>query len=248
MIKTIVIDDVKKNRDAVKIAANKYCPSILLVGEADNVNSGIMLIQEAKPQLVFLDVEMQDGTGFDVLKEFTHPTFKVIFITGYEDYAFKAFQVNAFKYLLKPIDKNEFIAAVNHLEKQLETENVSQQISSLINQRDLNSAQNKKIVLRTSDRIVSKEIKEIMRCESENAYTTFYFNTSTKLIVSGSLKEFEEKLGDNFFRIHQSHLINLDYFDYYSKTDGGWIIMKDGSKLPLASRKKDDFLKIIQNL
>ena len=248
MIKAVVIDDIKKNRDAVKIAVSKYCPSIAIIGEASGVNEGVIVINELNPNLIFLDVEMQDGTGFDLLEKFSNPWFKVIFITGYEDYAFKAFKFNAFSYLLKPIDKVEFIAAVAKVEKQIETENLSHQINALVKQQEKTSSDSKKITLRTSDKIVAVTVADIIRCESENSYTTFYLTHEKKLVLSTSLKEFEDKLPHHFFRPHQSHLINLDYFDHYSKSDGGWIVLKDGSKIPLASRKKEEFLMLIENL
>lgn len=249
MLRAIVIDDIdsirKKNIDIIKT----YCNSIAIIGEANSVESGISLIKQVVPDLVFLDVEMPDGTGFDLLQKIKPIHFKVIFITGYEDFAVRAFRFSAIDYLLKPLVVSELVEAVKKAEESLSKEIIDLKLNTLFSNlerpKDL-----QKLVLKTSDKIYSVNIQDIVHCESDKNYTTFYFINAPKLLVSTTLKEYENLLKPfNFFRSHQSHLINMTYFDHFIKSDGGnTIIMKNKSKIPLAIRKKEEFLLLIDSL
>lgn len=249
MLRAIVIDDIdslrKKNIDLIKT----YCPTIAIIGEANNVESGIRLIKQIVPDLVFLDVEMPDGTGFDLLQRLSPISFKVIFITGYEEFAVRAFRFSAIDYLLKPLDTSDLIEAVRKAEESLNKETLELKLTTLFSNlerpKDL-----QKLVLKTSEKIYSVNVQDIVYCESDKNYTTFHFINAPKLLVSTTLKEYETLLKPfNFFRSHQSYLINMIYFDHFIKTNGGnTIIMKNKNKIPLAVRKKEEFLMLIDSL
>ena len=246
MLRAIVIDDVDsirtKNIDLIK----SHCPNIAIIGQANSVKSGVSLIKQIVPDLVFLDVEMPDGTGFDLLQMLNPIQFKVIFITGYEDFAIRAFRFSAIDYLLKPLDPTELVEAVNKAQESLNKEVLELKLNTLFS--NLERPKNlQKLVLKTAEKIYSVNIQDIINCESDKNYTTFYFINAPKLVVSTTLKEYETLLKPfNFFRAHQSHLINMLYFDHFIKTDGGnTIVMKNKNKIPLATRKKEEFLTLI---
>lgn len=248
MLRAVIIDDIetirKKNSDLIKA----HCPSVVIVGEGNSVESGIKAIQQFLPDLVFLDVEMPDGTGFDLLKKIKDIPFKVIFITGFEDFAIKAFRSSAIDYLLKPLQAEELIEAVQKAEKSIDKDAFELKFSALFSNLE-RSKSLQKIILKTTEKIFSVNIQDIIRCESEKNYTTFYLQDGNKILVSNTLKDYETILSDTgFFRPHQSHLINMAYFDHYLKSDGGSIVMKDKSLVPLSVRKKDDFLVLLNKL
>lgn len=249
MLRAVIIEDIdsirKKNIDLIR----QNCPSIAIIGQANSVESGVNLIKQIVPDLVFLDVEMPDGTGFDLLQRLKPINFKVIFITGYDGFAVRAFRFCAIDYLLKPLDPIELIEAVSKAESSLNKEVFEHKLNTLFT--NLERPKNlQKIVLKTAEKIYSVNIQDIVNCESDKNYTTFHFVNSPKLVVSVTLKEYETFLKPfNFFRAHQSHLINMLYFDHFIKSDGGnTIVMKNKNKIPLAIRKKEEFLALLENL
>lgn len=249
MLRAVIIDDIENIRKKNSAIIKMHCPSVTLIGEADSVESGVKLIKQLSPDLVFLDVEMPDGTGFDLLQKLKPFNFKVIFITGYEDFAVKAFRFSAIDYLLKPLDPDDLIEAVKKAESSLSKEVFDMKLSNLFaNLERPKNLQN--LILKTSDRIYSVNIQDIVNCESDKNYTTFHFINAPKLIVSTNLKEYETLLTPhNFFRTHQSHLINMAYFDHFIKTDGGnTIVMKNKITIPLSVRKKEEFMVLLENL
>lgn len=249
MLKAIIIDDVKKIRESLSDMLSRYCPDITVIDEAESVATGLQKIQLQQPDLVFLDIEMPDGTGFDLLQKLSSINFKIIFVTAYEEYAVKAFKFSAVDYILKPVDKDELIEAVKKAEVAIEKENLELKLKTLFLNIENTKNQPRKLVLRTSERIYSIDISDIIRCESDKNYTEFFLNDGKKLLVSITLKEYDEMLSPyGFFRSHQSHLINLRYFDHYLKSDGGMAIMKDKSSVPVSSRKKDELLILIEKL
>jgi two-component system LytT family response regulator len=249
MLRAVVIDDIQEIRKEYITIINAICPNVSVVGQADSVASGIKLIQREAPDLVFLDVEMPDGTGFDLLKKLKPFTFKVIFITGYEDFAIRAFRFSAIDYLLKPLDPADLAEAVKKAEAALGREIFDMKLSNLF--ANLERPKNlQKLILKTADKIYSVDIQDIINCESDKNYTTFNFINAPKLIVSTNLKEYETLLvPHNFFRTHKSHLINMAYFDHFIKADGGnRIVMKNKLTIPLSVRKKEEFLILLDNL
>lgn len=249
MLRAVVIDDIDairiKNVDVIK----SNCPNIAIIGQANSVESGVNLIKQIVPDIVFLDVEMPDGTGFDLLQKLKPINFKVIFVTGYEDFAIRAFRFSAIDYLLKPLDPVDLVEAVNKAEEALTKDVMELKLNTLFS--NLERPKNlQKLVLKTAEKIYSVNIQDIVNCESDKNYTTFYFINAPKLVVSTTLKEYETLLKPfQFFRAHQSHLINMGYFDHFIKTDGGnTIVMKNKNTIPLATRKKEEFLALVDNL
>ena len=249
MLRAVIIDDIENIRKKNSAIIKANCPIVSIIGEADCVESGVKLIKQLSPDLVFLDVEMPDGTGFDLLQKLKPISFKVIFITGYEDFAVKAFRFSAIDYLLKPLDPDDLAEAVKKAENSLSKEVFDMKLSNLFaNLERPKNLQN--LILKTADRIYSVNIQDIVNCESDKNYTTFYFINAPKLVVSTNLKEYENLLTPhNFFRTHQSHLINMAYFDHFIKTDGGnTIVMKNKITIPLSVRKKEEFMVLLENL
>ncbi|WP_298118544.1 LytTR family DNA-binding domain-containing protein [Flavobacterium sp.] len=248
MLRAIVIDDIETIRKKNSALIKSSCPNIYIIGQADSVESGIKIIKQLSPDVVFLDVEMPDGTGFDLLQKLKPFNFKVIFITGFEDFAIKAFRFSAIDYLLKPLDSNELIEAVKKAEDSMSKEVFDMKLNNLF--ANLERPKNlQKLILKTAEKIYSVNIQDIVNCESEKNYTTFNFINAPKLVVSTNLKEYESLLTPfNFFRTHQSHLINMAYFDHFIKTDGGnTIVMKNKATIPLSVRKKEEFLTLLDN-
>ncbi|TDP61130.1 LytR/AlgR family response regulator transcription factor [Flavobacterium dankookense] len=249
MLRAVVIDDIEKIRKENITIIKANCPNISIIGQAESVDSGIKLIKQLTPDLVFLDVEMADGTGFDLLQKLSQISFKVIFITGYEDFAIRAFRFSAIDYLLKPLDSKELIDAVKKAEDSMSKEVFEMKLHNLF--ANLERPKNlQKLVLKTADKIYSVNIQDIINCESDKNYTTFYFINAPKLVVSTNLKEYETLLSPHsFFRTHKSHLINMAYFDYFIKSEGGnTIVMKNKSNIPLSVRKKEEFLVLLDSM
>lgn len=249
MLRAVVIDDIDSIRTKNIEIIKSTCPNIAIIGQADSVESGVNLIRQIVPDIVFLDVEMQDGTGFDLLQKLKPINFKVIFITGYEDFAIRAFRFSAIDYLLKPLNPEDLAEAVNKAEEALSKDIMELKLNTLFS--NLERPKNlQKLVLRTSEKIYSVNIQDIVNCESDKNYTTFYFINAPKLVVSTTLKEYETLLKPfHFFRAHQSHLINMLYFDHFIKTDGGnTIVMKNKNTIPLAIRKKEEFMALVDSL
>lgn len=244
MIRAIVIDDVEKFRKNLIQDINDYCEGVEVVGVGDGVISGAKIINELKPDLVFLDIQINQGTAFDLLEVLGEINFKIIFTTASDEFAIKAFKLSAIDYLLKPIDTDELQAAVAKVGKgaednyQLLQKNIKEDTKA-----------NKRLALHSQDRIEVVEIGNIVRCESNVNYTQFFFADGKKLLVTKTLKEFDKMLSDfGFFRVHQSHLINIDYLKEYTKVDGGYLRMKDGSSVPISTRKKSAVLKLLQGV
>jgi two-component system LytT family response regulator len=243
MLNILIIDDEQNVRDVVATILTKRCANVHVVGFAESVKSGIEAIEKFKPDLVLLDIHLQDGTGFDLLNKINEINFKVIFITAYEEYAVKAFKFSAVDYILKPVNSIELAEAVN---KVAATKLAADPGVTVLKTNHNSVKESKKIVLKTLDSIYAVNIKDIVRCESDTGYTTFHMENGESIMVSTTLKDYDELLADfGFFRIHQSHLINMDFFTKYKKTDGGFAVMKNGAEIPVSMRKKDAFLEAI---
>lgn len=248
MIRAVVIDDETMARETILEMVDLYCQEVEVVGEAEDVKSGIMLIKNTSPDLLLLDIQLTDGTSFDILKNLNGKDFKVIFITAYEDYALKAIKFSALDYILKPIDPNELTLAINKARESLEQRDTSVKLQALFNNMD-HLSDNKKIVLKTANNVHLISLNDIIRCQSDKNYTHFHIRNHEKVVVSKTLKEFEDILSEyKFFRAHQSHLINLAHIKRYEKADGGYLVMIDNSIVPVSFRKKDELMKAFNTL
>lgn len=251
MVKAVIIDDEKKARLALVNLLERYCPNVIISGEAEGVQSGIKKIRETKPDVIFLDIQMQDGSGFRLLESFDEVNFEIVFTTAFDQYAIKAIKYSALDYLLKPIIPDELIEAVRKVEEKkiIKNSNINQNIDVLLNNIKSSNSESKKIILTTAEKIHVIHVNEILRCESDNYYTNFFFTDGTKLLISKTLKENEKMLKDhNFIRPHKSHLINVKYIKGYMKNDGGFILMSDNSKVPVSRRRKELIIETINNL
>ncbi len=246
MIRTCIIDDESKARNALKNLLSAHCPNLEVIGEADCVEAGIKLIGSMKPELVFLDVQMPDGTGFDLLEKIGDVKFKVIFASAYDKFAIQAFRFSALDYLQKPVEPEKLIDACAKLGSGDERyEELNKKLEVLLSNK--NSFE--KIALPTLDGIIFVKIEDIIRCESDSNYTNIFLRSEKKIIVSKTLKDYDEMLSPiNFFRIHKSHLINLKYLERYKKGEGGFVIMEDGSELEVSRRRKEEFMNALQKL
>ena len=226
-----------------------YCKNVNVIAEADGVRAGLNVIKENKPDVLFLDIQMPDGSGFKLLESLDNIDFDIIFTTAYDQFAIKAIKFSAIDYLLKPIFPDDLVAAVKKAEEKQEARNTKKSVEVLLENIRRPESETPKIVLSTSERINVVKVKDIVRCESDNYYTFFYFTDGKRLLVSKTLKENEELLSDyNFIRPHKSHLINVLYIKSYNKQDGGSILMTDGSQVPVSRRKKEKIIEIINNL
>jgi two-component system, LytTR family, response regulator len=248
-MKAVIIDDEKEQRELHKMILETYCPAIQVVGEANGVAAGVTLINKLAPDLVLLDIEMGDGTGFDLLKKLIPIEFKVIFVTAHHEFAVKAFKFSALDYLLKPIDPEELQLAVQKALSLHSQDKMKLQLSVLLSNIQDFAGEVKKLILKDSENIHLVSIGEIVRLESEKNYTTFFLTENRKILISKTLKEYEQILEDKgFFRCHQSHLVNLNYLVKIDKRDGGSLLMKDGVLLPLATRRKEELMRILENM
>jgi two-component system LytT family response regulator len=249
MIKAIIIDD-----DAAMQALNsrlltEYFPEIKLAGVANSIESGIEIINAENPELVLLDIELSDGTGFQLLQKLQPYNFKVVFITGFDSFGIKAIKYSALDYILKPVNEVEFQQAIQRAVRLIEkNESVLPQLEVLLDSFK-QEAHSKKIVLRTSEAMHIVDVSDICFCKSDNSYTTFYFEDDENILVSKGLKEYECLLsGHGFFRPHQSYLVNLNHVKKVDKSDGGFIIMKNKKEIPVSMRQMKNLLGLLEQL
>jgi two-component system LytT family response regulator len=242
-LKTIIVDDEPDAVDFISSIIGEYCPSLEVVGKAHNVIEGVQQIKEKKPDLVFLDVEMPNGTGFDLLTHFPGKDFDVVFITAFNHYAIKAIKFSAVDYILKPINISEFIEAVNRvILKRSEKPSQSNENFKIL-MENLKSALPTRLAIPTAEGMEYLNPKDIIRIEADRSYSWFFITGNRKILVSKNLKEFQDLLSDRyFFRSHNSHLINLKYVRKYIRRDGGYIEMQDGAQIPVSRNRKDLFL------
>jgi len=241
-LKAIIVDDEHDAVSFISSIISEYCDNIDVIGTANSAKEGIKIIRDQVPDIVFLDVEMPHGSGFDLLANFPRKTFDVIFITAFNHYAIKAIKFSAVDYILKPININEFLEAVKKVEEsRVNKLNTDHNFEALF--ENLRSNLPSKLAIPTSDGMEYLNTKEIIRIEADRSYSRFFLNDGRKYLVSRNLKEYQELLSDrNFFRTHNSHLINLDHVKKYYRHDGGYVEMIDGSTVAISRNKKDLFL------
>lgn len=247
MLTAVIVDDMPQAIENLKLDLQQYCPEVEVIGEAEGVVSGAKLLNQIQPDILFLDIQLQDGSGFDLLEILPNVRFKLIFTTASDAFAIKAFRFAALDYLLKPIDPDQLTDAIQKAKTQLD-DHQEQGIDLLLENVKTRQLP-QKIALHTLERVQVVGIDEIIRCESSGNYTQFYFANQQKLLVTKTLKEFDKLLeGHQFLRVHQSHLINLQHLDAFVKTEGGFLLMKDGSQVPVSIRKRAVVLKRIEGL
>lgn len=247
MHKVLIIDDENRTRQLIANMIDSFGFDVQTIPDGENVESGIKAIEKHNPDIVFLDIQMPDGTGFDVLRSIENKNFVVIFITAHEEFAIKAIKFSALDYLLKPVDPTELEAAIKKAIAALKEESEGSQFEAL--QKNINPYEKRRLVLKTQESVHVVDLDDIIRCEADRNYTSFFLTNNKKILVSKTLKEYETLLsGHHFLRVQQSHLININYVERYDKKNGGAVVMKDGSEVPLSSAKREVFFQTLENL
>ena len=243
ILKAILIDDELKSRDNLRRLLLKYCPNVAITAEAGSAVEALKLIRELNPDLLFLDIEMGEVSGFDLLKLLNgEQKFEVIFVTAFDKYGIQAVKACAIDYLLKPINILELSNAVEKAAMQINPKKENERLKELVANIDRKDDE-QKIAIPLLDKIEFLAINKIIRLEAEGNYTHIYLDNNKHYLVCKTLKEYQELLENhNFIRTHQSHLVNFRKISAYVKTDGGFVAMEDGSQAPISRQKRDEVL------
>jgi two-component system LytT family response regulator len=243
MIKTVLVDDEPNNLETLHQLLVKYCPQVVIAGTADSVTKAREVIVEQNPDLVFLDIEMPYGNAFELLNSLPAIDFEIIFVTAFGNYAIEAIKFSALDYLLKPLNIKELQAAVLKAAQRIQFKNINQKLDNLYFNLNTAKPSLQKIALPTLEGLIFVNIKDLVWLEARGSYTCVYLSSQQRIMVSRTLKEFEDVLPvDYFSRIHQSYIINHNYIRKYNRGRGGTIEMDDGTVIEVSMRKKDEFL------
>lgn len=246
-MRAVLIDDEISNLENLRTLLEKHCPQVTIIATAQSVSEAVGAIEKYLPDLVFLDIQMGDKTGFDILKLLPTRNFEVVFVTAYDQYGIKAVKFAALDYLLKPIDIEELMSAVTKAEHKLATQIQTSQLDFLMQQLKKPETKVSNIALPMQSEIRYVPLSEIIRCEADNTYTHFFLANNEKLLVSKSLKEYADLLCPNgFLRTHQSHLVNPKYVKSWLKEDGGILLLMSGEKIPISKPNKDTVKQALQ--
>lgn len=242
----ILVDDMPIALEMLENDIVNNHPKINIIGKAKSVVEAAKLLQKKQPDILFLDIMLGDGTGFDILEISPDLKSKIIFITASDAFAIKAFKFAAIDYILKPYSDEDLAFSIEKAQRQIQPD--KQQLNIL---QEALAAPNKtpsKISLHTSEKIIVVNIADIIRCKSDNNYTTFYFNDNSKILVSKTLKHYADMLKEvSFLRVHQTHLVNIKYIKEFIKSDGGYLILKDKSNIPVSVRKRNEVLATLKS-
>lgn len=248
MLNLLIVDDEKKARDAMKSIVLSF-DSTISISEAEGIKTAFLAIANYKPDIILLDIQLSDGIGFELLKKIQPTLAKVIFITAFEEYAVQAFRFSAVDYLLKPVNPVDLKEAIERARNAVEKDMLETRLNVLLSNMSQPAKEHKKIVLKTTEQIFVISIREIIHLESDKNYTSFYLVGGKKILVSKTLKEYDELLTEfGFIRVHQSHLINIDFIDRFEKRDGGYVVMKDRTSVPVSTRKKEELITLLEKL
>jgi two-component system, LytTR family, response regulator len=247
-MKLLIIDNEAGIRAGIKALLQAFCPQVTQVEEACGVKSGLQKIQTCQPDIVLLDVEMDDGTGFDLMGQVSNPGFQLIFITAHNQYAIEAFKFSAIDYLLKPVDPEALQAGIEKAIRQIHGRDMSRQITFLLQQVNERQDPERRIVLKDIDNMYFVKVSDILYCEVEGTYTRFHITgNQPPILVSKNLKEYEsvlEPLG--FIRTHHSYLVNPAKIKVFDKTDGGSLLLEGGCSIPVSQRKREAMLAALE--
>jgi two-component system LytT family response regulator len=248
MLKGIIVDDELTSRESLKILLEEFCDQVQVMALCQNVSEGLEAIRQFSPQIVFLDIQMQRETGFDLLTKVPQLDFEVIFTTAHSEYAIKAFKFSAIDYLLKPIDVEDLKKAIKKVEKKV-LFSTSERLEALIRNLKTETAENYKLAIPATEGLMFIKLKDILYCEATSNYTIFHLIDGRQYVVSKTLKEYEDLLTDyHFFRIHHSYLINLQEVKKYIRGEGGYVVLNNNVSLDVSKRKKEAFLHRISTL
>lgn len=248
-MKVLIIDNEEQIRIGLEKQLKSFCPQVSEIQQATGVVSGLEAIANYKPDLVFLDVEMDDGTGIELASKLESYSFQLVFITAHDKYAVNAFKLSAIDFLLKPIDAEDLINAVVRAEKNIKTKTLELQFKILQESISSIAVSDKKIVLKDNESIYFVKVSDIVRCKAEGPYTEFYLMSDQKIIISKSLKEYEDVLEPfGFVRTHHSHLINIKHISRFDKADGGVLVLDNEHVVPVTQRKRELILELLNSI
>lgn len=249
MFSTVIIDDEQHCVDRLSRMLSDYHCNIKLTGTYPSVQSGLEGIREAKPDLVFLDVMLKGVSGFELLKQLEQVNFELVFTTADKNFALNAFKFSALDFLLKPVAQEELYATMQKLQYKVDYKLLDHKIDALMHTIDNLKSSAKKIMVPTLEGFTRLDVHDVIRCQSDGNYTRLFLASKQVMVVSKTLKEFEEILSEyNFFRVHNSHLINLNWIKSYHKGKGGYVVLDDDTEIEISSRKKAHFLKILMSM
>jgi two-component system LytT family response regulator len=242
-LKAVIVEDELASRETLATYLGRYCPDVELAGVAESVSTGIELIKKVKPDIVFLDIEMPRGNGFDLLEQVGEVNFDTIFVTAFSNYAIRALNLSASYYILKPVDIDELVNAVEKIRKARSSKDGYSPTKVLVENLHSGGRQQSKIVLPLMDGFEVLQVKEIVRCQANDNFTDFHFTGRKKMMICRTLKFYEELLCESgFLRVHKSHLVNLDHVKKYLKGKGGQLVMSDDSVIDVSPQKKADLV------
>lgn len=244
LIKTVLIDDELDSNRILQMLLENFCPSVRIVGTADGVEAATSLIREVRPDLVFMDIEMTEGNAFDLLNRLQPIDFHVIFVTAFDNHAVRAFKYNAIDYLLKPVNIRELCAAVEKISGKYTGNNVLERVKGLLESLNGTDTGDRKMAVPTVTGLSFVSLKDVIRLEARGAYTVIHLKDKTTVNAAVPIREYEDMLPEGvFFRIHHSHIINLNRIKSYQKGRGGFVTMEDGSFIEVASRRREGFMQ-----
>lgn len=248
MLRTVIIEDEEQKRIALRQMLSGLRPDVEIIGEAGEVTTGIQLLEQSAPDLVLMDINLPDGTGFDILEKLSHIPFKIIFITAYEEHAVKAFKYSAVDYLLKPVSALELVEAIDKVVHLLQAE-YSLKLNALMENQKTQANEEKRLVLKSIDKVHVIRLQDILHLEADASYCHFHLTGTMTITASKPLKEFAELFNDShYFRVHKSHLINLKHVKRFERGDGGYVIMADDSRIPVSSQKREELIARLETL
>lgn len=247
MINCIIIDDEKPARESLALIFTRYfSDKVHVLAKAETISEGVFYIEKYNPDIVFLDIELQNESGFDLFTHFQQISFSVIFVTAYREYAIDAIKVSAIDYLLKPINLDDLRDTISRFEKNLIQKISAEKIDKIVNAFDPLSSNSKKIVLPTFSGFQIVKIYTILYCQADHNYTKVFLSDTSELLISKPLNFVEELLpSEYFFRTHKSFLVNLNFVKAYSRTDGSHIILENDKMLPVATRRNEEFVRVL---
>ncbi len=243
-MRAFIIEDEPSSIVYMENFIKKHFPNIIVEAKIDNVNEAILKINELEPDILFLDITLKDGNSFEILEKIDYKNKSLIFITAYDSYAVKAFKYSSIDYILKPFEDQDLIDAINKIDFKLSKKNNYDNLISSVKNHI-----NQLLIVKTNDGFQSIDKSQIIRIESSSNYSTLYLLNGTSLLSAKTLGNYEEILTDSgFYRIHNSHLINIVHFKSYKTKDGGYILMHNGDTLPISQRRKHEFLEFIGSI
>ncbi|MFO8235022.1 MAG: LytTR family DNA-binding domain-containing protein [Bacteroidales bacterium] len=242
-----IIEDDQEERESIRLIIESYFSDLQIIGEAETIKESKDLIYNYRPGIVIMDIELKDGNSFQLLNQLDSIDFQIIWLTAYEEYAIRAFRISAVDYLLKPYKTHELVKALMKAREDLKEQTYLKKIRALLN--NSSGKTDKQIVLHTSDSVHVVKIQDIIRCQSDNNYTTFFLENGQKILLSKPLKKYDDLLSDfNFYRVHQSHLINLHKVSQLNKGSKSQVLLNNEEIVPVAHHKMKDLIHSLDSL